>query len=124
MRKPGSADEDLTGRLAQYEEPSWEPLERALESDELQHFMWMHEVELDNGTRLQAYKHYWTRRYLHLSDGLRAYVFIGGGLGNLDDADRYRPVSLQRAIEAVMCRPIGEGFWEKHARRDIDNDGS
>jgi uncharacterized protein DUF4160 len=30
--------------------------------------MWMHAVTLKDGTRIHAYKHWHTRRYLHLSD--------------------------------------------------------
>lgn len=29
-----------------------------------------------DGTRLQMYKHYWTRNYLHLSEDGRAFVFV------------------------------------------------
>lgn len=33
-------------------------------------------VQLADGTRLQMYKHYWTRGYLHLSEDGRAFVFV------------------------------------------------
>jgi len=38
--------------------------------------MWMGTVRLVDGTRLQAYRHYWTRRYLHLAEDGRAFVFV------------------------------------------------
>lgn len=38
--------------------------------------MWMGTVQLADGTRLQLYKHYWTRGYLHLSEDGRAFVFV------------------------------------------------
>lgn len=38
--------------------------------------MWMGSVQLIDGTRLQAYKHCWTRDYLHLSEDGRAFVFV------------------------------------------------
>lgn len=45
--------------------PEWEPLLN-FAPDHIDDFMWMYSVDLKDGTRLQAYKHYWTRRYLHL----------------------------------------------------------
>jgi hypothetical protein len=35
--------------------------------------------QLDNGTRLQAYKHYWTRRYLHLDGEGNAWFYREDG---------------------------------------------
>ena len=29
--------------------------------------MWMFEVELEDGRKLHAYKHWWTRGYIHLT---------------------------------------------------------
>ncbi len=46
-------------------EPEWEPL-RNFAPDHAVDFMWMYAAELTDGTRLQAYKHYWTREHLHL----------------------------------------------------------
>jgi len=37
----------------------------------------MYAAELTDGTRLQAYKHYWTRDYLHLDDEGRAFIYVG-----------------------------------------------
>ena len=55
--------------------PEWEPLLN-LAPDLVVDFMWMYTVELVDGTRIQAYKHYWTRNYLHLSEDGRAFVFV------------------------------------------------
>jgi hypothetical protein len=38
-------------------------------------FMWMYEVELEDGTHLQAYKHIDTRGYIHLAAGGQAYYY-------------------------------------------------
>lgn len=46
----------------------WPPL-LELVPDYVPDFMWMYEVELEDGTVLQAYKHRWTRRYLYIEDG-------------------------------------------------------
>lgn len=62
------------GRMIQGEHPNWDPLERLVEAV-ASRFMWMFEVELRDGRRLQAYKHYDTRRYIHLSDDCAAFVY-------------------------------------------------
>jgi hypothetical protein len=58
------------------EEPEWEPLLN-FAPDHVGDFMWMFAVRLTDGTRLQAYKHYWTRDYLHLDDEGRAFIYAG-----------------------------------------------
>ncbi|HET7591077.1 MAG TPA: hypothetical protein VFK14_12965 [Solirubrobacterales bacterium] len=59
-------------------EPEWEPLLNVA-PDHVGDFMWMYAVLLADGTRLQAYKHYWTRDYLHLDDEGRAFIYAGKG---------------------------------------------
>ncbi|MGN6254531.1 MAG: hypothetical protein ACTHO8_06070 [Solirubrobacterales bacterium] len=58
------------------DEPEWEPLLN-FAPDHVVDFMWMFAVELTDGTRLQAYKHYWTRDYLHLDGEGRAFIYAG-----------------------------------------------
>jgi hypothetical protein len=58
--------------------PDWRPL-LAFAPDEIPEFMWMFRVDLEDGTVVEAYKHSWTRQYLHLDSAVRAYVFLGGG---------------------------------------------
>jgi hypothetical protein len=55
------------GQITQYEKPHWDPLLKLLAKYLVADFMWMHEVELKDGTRLHAYKNRETKRYLHLS---------------------------------------------------------
>jgi hypothetical protein len=57
-------------------EPEWEPLLN-FAPDHVVDFMWMYTVELTDRTRLQAYKHYWTRDYLHLDAEGRAFNNVG-----------------------------------------------
>ena len=57
-------------------DPEWEPLLN-FAPDHVVDFMWMYAVELTDGTRLQAYKHYWTRDYLHLDNEGRAFIYVG-----------------------------------------------
>ncbi|HEX5526805.1 MAG TPA: hypothetical protein VFX44_06355 [Solirubrobacterales bacterium] len=63
------------GRILKVDAPEWEPLLN-LAPDHVVDFMWMGTIQLTDGTRLQAYKHYWTRDYLHLSEDGRAFVFV------------------------------------------------
>lgn len=59
-------------------DPEWEPLLN-FAPDHVGDFMWMYMVVLTDGTRLQAYKHYWTRDYLHLDNEGRAFIYAGNG---------------------------------------------
>jgi uncharacterized DUF497 family protein len=55
-------------------EANWEPL-LELAPEEIDDFMWMFEIELEDGAMVQAYKHWWTRGYVHLDFAGRAFVF-------------------------------------------------
>jgi hypothetical protein len=57
--------------------PDWRPL-IAFAPDEVPDFMWMFRDFLEEGIVVEAYKHTWTRQYLHLDADGRAYVFTGG----------------------------------------------
>lgn len=65
----------MRGKWLRVDAPEWEPLLN-LAPDHVIDFMWMGTVQLVDGTRLQVYKHYWTRRYLHLTEDGRAFVFV------------------------------------------------
>ena len=67
----------FTGATHPEGEPGWGPLERLADDDPLLlgRFMWMGEVRLSDGRRLQSYKHIDTRRYLHLSEELAAFEY-------------------------------------------------
>jgi hypothetical protein len=65
-------------------EPEWEPLLN-FAPDHVVDFMWMFAVQLTDETRLQAYKHYWSRDYLHLDNEGRAFIYAG--------KDRYEEVN-------------------------------
>lgn len=56
--------------------------------------MWMFEVELSNGTLLQAYKHVDTSGYVHLDPHGAAFVY--------EPPDRYRPFPLADVLAAVF----------------------
>ena len=80
------------------DKPNWQPLED-LAPHHIDDFMWMFEVELADGTRLQAYKHYWTRRYMHLSEDRRAFVYRWG------EGD-YEEVAACWLFDAVLRRSL------------------
>jgi hypothetical protein len=61
------------GKFSERREPIWEPLLEILPED-LEDFMWMGEAVLTDGTQIQFYKHYWTRRYLLLDLGGRTWI--------------------------------------------------
>ncbi len=65
----------IRGKWLRVDAPEWEPLLN-LAPDHVVDFMWMGTIRLVDGTRLQVYKHYWTRRYMHLSEDGRAFVFV------------------------------------------------
>lgn len=92
----------MRGQKVQYEMPNWDPLLKLLAEYLVADFMWMHEVELRDGTRLNAYKNRETKRYLHLSSDGRAFTYCGD--------DNYRevevsPALLERVLASDMLRP-------------------
>jgi len=74
-------------------EPEWEPLLN-FAPDHVIDFMWMYAVELTDGTRVQAYKHYWTRDYLHLDNEGRTFIYVG--------KDRYEEVNPPWLLTQVL----------------------
>jgi hypothetical protein len=94
----------IQGRmLRNYERPDWGPLVK-LAPEHVDDFMWMFEVELENGIRLHAYKHWETRRYLHLDHGGRAFVYIWNEDLTADDDGRYEEVDPEWVLKLVLDR--------------------
>lgn len=94
------------GTVVQADEPCWSPLESVLGTELAGWFMWMYELRLDDGTRVDAYKHVTTRRYLQLSAASVAYRYGVDG--------RYLGVNLAAAISDAF-----DG-WERAAPRPRD----
>jgi hypothetical protein len=88
------------GKSTRREEPVWEPL-LELAPEDIDDFMWMGEIELTDGARVQLYKHYWTRRYLHLDIGGRAFVYL--------DGDRYEEVDAEWLLPFLFRRRESRG---------------
>jgi len=82
-------------------EPEWEPLLN-FAPDHVVDFMWMYAVELTDGTRLQAYKHYWTRDYLHLDDEGRAFIYVG--------KHRYEEVNPPWLLHEVLAEELEQRY--------------
>jgi hypothetical protein len=79
--------------------PNWQPLLDLLGEELTGDFMWMFEVELDNGTLLQAYKHWYTRGYIHLAADGRAFVY--------ESRRRYRRAPVADVLAAVFVAEPG-----------------
>ncbi len=83
--------------------PDWQPL-LDLTAKVMEDFMWMFAVETTDRRRIQAYKHYWTRRYVHLDAKGRAYVYTMSG--------RYRQVEPTWLLGAATAPPSEtSGAW-------------
>lgn len=102
------------GKWLKVDAPEWEPL-LILAPDHVVDFMWMGTVQLTDGTRLQAYKHYWTRRYLHLSEDGRAFVFV--------PKTRYEEVNppwllmrvLRQRVDPDLRYSVRQNVWSEEA---------
>lgn len=92
------SNKPIAGEGLPSHEPNWQPLEDTA-PHRIDEFMWMFEVELEDGTRLQAYKHYWTRRYMHLTSDRRAFVY------RWDDG-LYEEVALCWLFDLVLRRSL------------------
>lgn len=104
----------IRGRLLKVDAPEWEPLLN-LAPDHVDDFMWMGTVQLTDGTRLQMYKHYWTRDYLHLSEEGRAFIFV--------PKTRYEEVNppwllirvLRQHIDPDLRYSVRQNVWPEEA---------
>jgi hypothetical protein len=83
----------IAGETIQAQQPEWQPL-LDLVNGVVDDFMWMFEVELEDGRRLHAYKHRRTRRYLHLDAEGRAFAYTPEG--------RYLEVDPVWALPVVL----------------------
>jgi hypothetical protein len=84
----------IRGVSTQGDTPEWGPLLALIGEQLTGDFMWMFEVTLANGTKLQAYKHYYTRCYVHLDPDGGAYVY--------ERPSRYRPYPVADVLAAVF----------------------
>ena len=88
------------GESLQGDSPCWDPLLKVA-PELVEHFMWMFEVELEDGRRVHAFKHVSTRRYLHLDHRANAFAYMGHS--------RYRQIDLDFLLEEAL-RPWWDGL--------------
>jgi hypothetical protein len=81
--------------MTQGDRPDWRPLQELVGDRVTGDFMWMYEVELSDGSSLQAYKHIDTRRYIHLDAGSAAFAYESPG--------RYREVPAADVLAEVFA---------------------
>lgn len=82
--------------------PEWEPL-LDLAPLHVADFIWMGAVELRDKTRVQMYRHYWTRYYLHLDGDGRAFVNV--------DAERYEEIEPAWLLARVLDEHTADKDW-------------
>jgi hypothetical protein len=98
------------GRMLSVRDPEWEPLLN-FEPDHVVDFMWMYTIELTDGTRLQAYKHYWTRDYLHLDQEGRAFTCVG--------KERYEEVNPPWLLSRVLDEELDPWLSRYSVRQNV-----
>ena len=91
---PGVASKrTLRGRRSQCRNPNWTALETLIRDEVLGRFMWMGEIRLEDGKPLHAYKDRVSRRYLHLAEDGRIFVYA--------QDDRYRQIDVAPITFAI-----------------------
>jgi hypothetical protein len=98
----------VAGQSTSGDTPDWVPLEN-LALEHCCDFMWMFTVEAEHGRRIQAYKHIWTRRYIHLDGTGAAFVFRRDG--------RYQQVDALWLIDLVLERSAAIPWSEQERDR-------
>lgn len=108
------------GRMTDnYKCPDWGPLV-AIAPQHVGDFMWMFEVELENGVKLHAYKHWETRSYLHLDHGQRAYVYIWDESRAEGDDGRYEQVDPGWLLALVLDRSRRAALLRREALSEFN----
>jgi hypothetical protein len=92
----------IKGKLLPGWVPEWEPL-LDLAPLHVADFMWMGSVELRDGSRVQMYRHYWTRDYLHLDGDGRAFVYV--------EPERYEEIGAAWALARVIDEHLADKDW-------------
>lgn len=115
------------GKTVNWERPDWEPLLR-LARVYVGEFMWMGEVELRGGISLHLYKHWWTRRYLHLTEDGRAFFFRSDLERSDSGEDAYEEIpeeEIPELFDRVIRRQNPEREWReaREAREEGEGNG-
>jgi hypothetical protein len=93
----------LRGEATRSDSPVWQPLLDLVGTYLVGDFMWMFEVELEDGRSLHAYKHWRTRRYIHLTTDGHAFVYEWSD-DYADGPSWYQEVESIWLLELVLPR--------------------
>lgn len=88
----------IAGTSVQGADPIWQPLLDLVGPVLAEWFMWMYEIRFADDSRVDAYKHRVTRRYLHVAQDGRVFAYVGDG--------RYRKIDPEVAVGVVL------GGWD------------
>jgi hypothetical protein len=88
-------DSTIRGTALHSDRPEWRPLVHVIGTQLAEWFMWMFDLALADGAGVHAYKHVATRRYLHLAEDGRAFVYEG--------SRRYREIQPRDAIHLAFA---------------------
>jgi hypothetical protein len=99
-------DDTIRGTALRSDEPEWRPLVDLVGSELAEWFMWMFDLALTDAARVHAYKHVATRRYLHLAEDGRTFVYDGD--------ERYREILPRHAIHPAFAG------WESLSPEPVD----
>jgi hypothetical protein len=99
-------DDTIRGIALRSDAPEWRPLVDLIGTELAEWFMWMFDLALAEGARVRAYKHVATRRYVHLAEDGRAFVYEGD--------ERYREILPRRAIHMAFAG------WESLSPEPVD----
>lgn len=72
-------DPIIHGTSRPADEPDWQPLLDLIGKHLTGFFMYMAQIQLEDGAMAHAYKHHATRRYLHIREDGRTLGYVGFG---------------------------------------------
>jgi hypothetical protein len=105
--------------LRNFERPDWGPLIE-LAPENFDEFMWMFEVEMEDGLRIHAYKHSETRRYVHLDQFGRAYVYLWDEKLTAEDDGRYQEVGPSWLLDLALDNGRAAIFDHRNVLSDYE----
>jgi hypothetical protein len=92
-------DRTIAGQIVHGVVADWRPLDKCMRDELVPWFVWIGEIELEDGTRVQSYRFVPTDRDVHLAKDGRAFECVADG--------RYRYVDPLEALMASIEKPDG-----------------
>jgi hypothetical protein len=115
----------IRGTVVDVDEPTWAPLVAVVGGRQAEWFMWMYAIALADETRVHAYKHVSTRRYVHLGEDGRGFEYVGDKQYREMDPDDAADLALPLISEDLPgWEPDENAGWEpgEDARWNPDED--